>query len=92
MTDELDFPIEYYDASKALFAMMGPMATRFEKMLHEMKKIGGFPLATDTHIKIMGRDASSTSEVVEIKKGPIGADVFEPPAGYKKSKKSPFGK
>jgi hypothetical protein len=91
LTDELDFPVEYYDASKALFAMMGPMATRFEKMVDEMKKIGGFPLATDSKMSFMGRDSSTSSEVIEVRKGAIADDAFSPPAGYKRSKKSPFG-
>jgi hypothetical protein len=90
VTDELEFPVEYYEASKALFAMMGPMAARFEKMMDEVKAIGGFALATDSDITIMGRDASSSSEAIEVKKGAIPDDVFAPPADYKQTKKSPF--
>lgn len=89
VTPELKIPIEYYDASKAMYAMMGPMATRFEKMLDSMKKIEGFSLATEVKMQVMGRDASSSSEVVEVKKGAIPDEVFAVPAGYKK-KKSPF--
>jgi hypothetical protein len=91
VTDDLEFPVEYYEASKALFAVMGPMAARFEKMMDEMKSIGGFALATDSKIQVMGRDASSSSEAIEVKKGPIPDDVFAPPADYKQTKKSPFG-
>jgi len=89
VTDELEMPAEYYDASKMLYAMMGPMATRFEKLLDEMKRIDGFALATDLDMKVMGMDASSTSEVTEIRDGSISSDVFAIPSGYKK-KKSPM--
>lgn len=89
VTPELKIPIEYYEASKAMYAMMGPMATRFEKMLDSMKKIDGFSLATEVNMQVMGRDASSSSEVVEVRKGTIPDEVFAVPAGYKK-KKSTF--
>ena len=91
ITSEIDMPIEYYDARKMLYSMMGPMATRFEKMLEEMKKLNGFALATDIDTKVMGFDASSSSEATEVKLGSISADVFAVPQGYKK-KKSPFEK
>jgi hypothetical protein len=86
VTPELKMPVTYYDASKMSYAMMGPMAGRFEKMLDEMKKIDGFPLATDVDMKMMGMDASSRSEVIEISKADIPNATFAVPAGYKKTK------
>jgi hypothetical protein len=86
---DLKMPLKYYDAKKMTYAMMGPMATRFEKMLDEMKKIDGFPLATDVDMKVMGMDASSKTEVTEVKEGTISDDVFAIPSGYKQ-KKSPM--
>lgn len=86
VTPDLKMPVTYYDASKMSYAMMGPMAGRFEKMLDEMKKIDGFPLATDVDMKMMGMDASSRSEVIEISKADIPNDTFAVPAGYKKTK------
>lgn len=86
VTPDLKMPVTYYDASKMSYAMMGPMAGRFEKMLDEMKKIDGFPLATDVDMKMMGMDASSRSEVIEISKADISNDTFAVPAGYKKTK------
>jgi hypothetical protein len=86
ITPDLKMPGTYYDASKMSYAMMGPMAGRFEKMIDEMKKIDGFPLATDVDMKMMGIDASSRSEVIEISKGDIPNDTFAVPAGYKKTK------
>ena len=89
VTPDVKMPVEYYDASKMLYAMMGPMATRFEKLLDEMKKLDGFPLMTDLDMKVMGMDASSLSEVTEIREGSVPADAFAIPANYKK-KKSPM--
>jgi hypothetical protein len=86
VTPDLKMPVTYYDASKMSYAMMGPMAGRFEKMLDEMKKIDGFPLATDVDMKMMGMDASSRTEVIEISKADIGADAFAVPNSYKKTK------
>jgi len=85
----LKMPLQYYDASKMTYAMMGPMASRFGKMLDEMKEIDGFPLATDVDMKVMGMDASSKTEVTEVREGSISDNVFAVPSGYKK-KKSPM--
>jgi hypothetical protein len=89
VTSELKMPIEYYEASKMLYAMMGPMAARFEKMIDTMKTIEGFPLATDVDMKVMGMDASSESVATEVRKGPIPSNTFDAPVNYKR-KKSPF--
>lgn len=89
VTPDIDVPMEYYDASKMMYAMMGPMASRFEKLLDEMKKLEGFAVATDLDMKVMGMDASSSSEVTEVREGSVPDEVFAVPAGYKK-KKAPF--
>ena len=86
VTPDLKMPAEYYDASKMLYAMMGPMATRFETLLDEMKKIDGFPVRTDLEMNIMGMDASSLSEVTEVRDGSIPADAFAIPSNYKQKK------
>lgn len=90
-TSALKPPIQYYDARKMAYATVGPLAGRFEKMFDEMKKIDGFSLATVVDTKIMGMNLHSESEATEVKKGPVPASAFEPPAGYKQ-KKSPFAK
>ncbi len=84
-------PIQYYDAKKMVYATMGPMASRFDKLYEEMKEIDGFPLYTKIDTGVMGMNLKTVSEATEVRKGPIPADTFEPPAGYKK-KKSPYGK
>jgi len=88
-TSEIEVPLEYYDAQKMLYATMGPMASRFEKMYDALKGIGGFTLATTIDSKVMGMQIHSESEAIEVKKGALPADAFEVPAGYKK-KKSPY--
>ncbi len=87
----LKTPAQYYDARKMVYATMGPMASRFDKMFEEMKKIEGFPLYTKIDTGVMGMKIQSVSEATEVRKGPIPDGTFEPPAGYKK-KKSPHEK
>ena len=84
-------PATYYDALKSPFAVMGPVARRFEKTFDEMKKIKGFPISMTTSIKVMMVNSQMKSEATEIKKGPIPESAFAVPAGYKK-KDSPFKK
>jgi hypothetical protein len=86
---DLELPISYYDARKAMSSMMGPMAKRFEKMYDEMEEIKGLSIETVTRAKMMGRSMDSTSVVTEIKVGPLPAGAFDIPADYKK-KKSPY--
>lgn len=82
-------PLSYFDARKAMTAMMGPLAARFETMYEEMSKIDGMPLETVTRSKMMGREMVSESVVTEVEFGSLPADAFEIPADYKK-KKSPY--
>jgi hypothetical protein len=84
-------PTQYYDALKSPFAAMGPMASRFEKVFDEMKKIKGFPVAMNSSVKVMMVRSELKSEATDIQKGPIPASTFDIPAGYKK-KDSPFKK
>jgi len=89
-TTALDPPARYYDARKVLYASMGPMARRFDRVYDEMKKIKGFPLATtfDYRMRVARREV--TTEATEVRKGPIPDSVFVAPEGYKKID-SPFG-
>jgi hypothetical protein len=67
-----------------MYAAMGPLGKKFQKMGEEMRKIKGFPLATTTSVKMMMTKQESQAEVVEVKKGPIPASAFEVPADYKR--------
>jgi hypothetical protein len=89
-TTALEPPARYFDARKVLYASMGPMGRRFDRLFDEMKKIKGFPLATalDYRMRVTRRQVST--EATEIRKGPIPETVFLAPEGYKKIE-SPFG-
>ncbi len=85
---DLKAPLQYHDAKKMTYAMMGPMASRFDKLYEAMKEIEGFPLMTKIDTKVIGLKVQSESEATEVRKGAIPAGTFEPPKGYKKKKSS----
>jgi Domain of unknown function (DUF4412) len=89
-TTALEPPARYFDARKILYATMGPMGRRFDRLFDEMKKIKGFPLATtlDYRMRVSRRQVSS--EATEVRKGPIPESAFAPPSDYAKIE-SPFG-
>ena len=87
----LPLPTQYFDARSAVYALMGPVGKRLEKMGDEMRKIKGFPLATSTSMKIAIMKQDSTAEATEVRKGPIPASAFTPPPGFKKVE-APFQK
>jgi Domain of unknown function (DUF4412) len=82
-------PPQYYEGRKLSYAAMGPMGKRFAAMFDEMKKIKGFPLASDMEADMGMARVHVESEATEVRKGAIPASTFEVPAGYKK-KASPF--
>lgn len=86
---DLQTPVQYYDASKAPYAAMGPMGRGFGKMFEEMKKVKGFPLSMGINAKVMMMKIDTLQEATQVSKDPIPASAFEPPAGYRK-KDSPF--
>lgn len=88
-TPDLVAPATYYDARKLSYAAMGPVGTRFNKMIEEVQKIEGFPLASKVFVKMMGMKSESESEATEVKLGPVSDDVFDVPDGYKQGK-SPY--
>ena len=65
-------------------AAMGPMAQNVAQMQEKFKDLKGYPMATDSAVNIMGRSTKTSTEVTEVKKGPIPASAWEIPAGYKK--------
>jgi hypothetical protein len=82
-------PPQYYEGRKLSYAAMGPMGKRFAAMFDEMKKIKGFPLASDMEADMGMARMQVESEATEVRKGAIAASTFDIPAGYKK-KSSPF--
>lgn len=84
-------PMQYFDARNAMYVAMGPMGKRFQRIGEEMRKIKGFPLATTTNVKMMMVKQQTSTEVTEVRKGPIPASAFEVPADYKRVE-APFQK
>ena len=91
VSTEIPFPVQswdYYrelsDSMKGMMAAMGPMGKGLGDLQEKLKDVRGIPLSTTTTANFMGRATSSTSEVVEIKKGSIPASAWEVPAGFKK--------
>jgi hypothetical protein len=89
-TTALEPPARYFDARKVLYASLGPMARRFDRMYDEMKKIKGFPLATSLDYRMRVARRQVSTEATEVRKGPIPDSVFLAPSDYKKVD-SPFG-
>ena len=92
MSTDVKFPMQTWemfkswsDTMKGMAAAMGPMAKGMGNMQEQLKKVRGFPLSSKTTVNVMGHSSSSSSEVTEIKNGPIPASAFDIPAGYTKT-------
>jgi hypothetical protein len=91
LTTELQFPVQAFEAYKGfaeslkgMMQSMGPMAKGMGQMQEKMKEMKGFPLATTTSVSVMGHASNRSSEVTEIKRGPIPASAWVIPADYTK--------
>jgi hypothetical protein len=91
VTDSLKLPAqswakyrEFTDRLKTMMAAMGPMMKSVGAMQEQLKKVHGFPVASNTTVSIMGHTSTSTSEVTSVKEGAIDASVWQVPAGYTK--------
>jgi hypothetical protein len=91
LTSDLQLPVQAWDSyrdfaesMKGMTAAMGPMGKNMAQMQEKFKAMKGFPVATTTTVSVMGHSSTSTSEVTEVKRGPIPASAWEIPAGYTK--------
>ena len=91
LTTELQFPVQAFEAykdfaesMKAMMQSMGPMAKGMGQMQEKMKEMKGFPMASATTVSVMGHTSNTSSEVIEVRKGPIPASAWGIPAGYAK--------
>jgi hypothetical protein len=95
LTTQLQLPEAAFEAQKSFATSMsaaaGPMAKSMGAQWDKFKEMKGYPLASTSTVKLMGKSMTMTSEVTEIKKGSIPASAFEVPAGYKKVE-SPMAK
>lgn len=95
LTTELKFPVQsfdmykrYMESMRSLMASMGSMGLDFSKTTEQFKKMKGYPLAATTTVDVMGHRSVTSSQVVEIKRTPIPASVWEIPPGYTKVENS----
>jgi len=90
LTSELPLPVQawdsYRDFAESMQSMMaaGPMAKGMAQMREKFKDMKGFPLAATHTTSVLGRTSKTSSEVTEVKRGPIPASAWQIPAGYKK--------
>jgi uncharacterized protein DUF4412 len=91
LSTELPLPVQawesYRDFANSMMGMvgaMGPMAKGVSEMREKMKDMKGFPLAVTTTTSVMGKQSTTTTEVTEVKRGPIPASAWQIPAGYTK--------
>ena len=89
LTTEVQYPAQAWEAYRdyaqkmqSAMSAMRPMAQGMSNAQEELKKMKGLPLAHKTTVDIMGRKSVTSSEVTEIKRGPIPATAWEIPAGY----------
>jgi hypothetical protein len=90
-TADIALPAPAVDARASLALLSNPMMKGAEKMMAEMKKIKGLPLAETSTVKILTKTVTTSREATEVKKGPIAPSAFAVPAGYKKVE-SPMAK
>jgi len=87
VTQQIQWPAQAYEGFRRFYGRLpGPMAKGMQHMMDEFQKMQGVPIATKMTLKMMGRTEVTTTELVELKKGPIPADVWAVPAGYKQVK------
>jgi hypothetical protein len=75
----------YMKSSAAMYARMPGMANALQDIIKEMKKMKGVPVLTNTTMKMMGAEMKTSDELLEVKEDKAPANVFEVPAGYKKT-------
>ena len=87
LTTQLQLPVQTWDAMKSFstaVAGMSPMAQNMAPMFDKFKEMKGLPLASTSTIKVMGHTTTSSTEVTDVKKGPVPESAWAVPASYKK--------
>jgi hypothetical protein len=89
VTTDLAFPTQAWEGFQAfsnrMRTMAGPMSKMVESLQEKMKQMNGLPLASTTNLTVLGKSSTSTTEVTEVKKGPIPPSAWQLPAGYKQA-------
>jgi hypothetical protein len=73
----------FAESLRTMMASFGPSMRDISKIQEKFKDMKGFPLATTTTVTIMGNTTHTSSEVTDIRSGPIPASAWEMPAGYR---------
>ena len=91
LSTELPLPVQAWDAYRGfagdmmgMMSAMGPLAKGFSEMREKMKEMKGYPMAVTTTTTMVGRPATTATEVVEVKRGSVPASAWQVPAGYTK--------
>ena len=79
-------PKLYAKFSTALSSANPAMKDMAGTMMEEMKKIKGVQVLNISSQKIMNQNVSSSTELLEFKTGNAPGDLFQIPAGYKKTR------
>ena len=89
VTKDVVLPAKAWEGFQAfgnrMRAMAGPMSKMIDQMQEKMKPMSGLALASTTTTTVLGRSNTTSTEVTEIKKGPVPASAWELPAGYKQT-------
>jgi len=84
VTTQIPYPLPAYDGMVRYMKSM-PVLKGMDQMMEKFKQMKGVSIYHQSTMKIMGKSVTETSEVVEVKKGPIPASTWDVPAGFKKT-------
>ncbi|HUG44259.1 MAG TPA: DUF4412 domain-containing protein [Acidobacteriota bacterium] len=82
-TPEIEPPAAYFDMMNFNIARNPLFDTA--QLIEAFRQVEGFPIKTETRMKLMGMNMETVSEVTNVERGAIDPAKFELPAGYKKS-------
>jgi hypothetical protein len=75
----------YAKYSVWMLSQIPGMNQNMDAIMQELKKIKGVQVYTEQTITMMGQAMKSTIELMEIKEGKAPSNIFDLPAGYKKT-------
>jgi hypothetical protein len=91
LSTELPLPAQVWDSYRdftnnmmSMTSAMGPMGKGISDLREKMKDMKGYPLSARTTASVLGRATTTTTEVVEVKRGAIPTSAWQVPAGYTK--------
>jgi hypothetical protein len=76
-TKDLPLPVHDPGEFRRLAAIGLPQVRGMDKVFGEMKKIEGLSLAQTTRSQLLGSTSTTTSEVTEVRRGPLPASTFD---------------